>query len=176
MTRHWEWITRLVHENGWKSGAEIGVQVGESLFYILDHCPDLRMIGVDVWNFQPEKGLDFIYNRLNPRFPHRNNEIIVKRKAVKYSGRLWLLKMLSVEAAKRVKDGSLDFVFIDADHTTQGVKEDILAWKPKLKKTGFLCGHDAGKRSIKIALDIMVPGWKYWGPQYDNCWSEREIV
>jgi len=174
MIRRWKWITKLVHENGWTAGAELGVLKGKSLFYILNHCPNLSMIGIDTWDFQPEKGPDYHYNRKH--FPHRTNWNYVKKGSAKYPGRLWLLKMLSVKAAKYVKDGCLDFVFIDADHSTQGIKEDILAWKPKLKKTGFLCGHDAGKKSVKIALDILVPGWKYWGPQYDNCWSEREIV
>jgi len=174
MIRRWKWITKLANENGWKYGAEIGVQKGNNLFYILNHCPELHMIGVDVWALQPDKGPGFAYNR--NKHIHASNFNMVKEKAKHYPGRLWLLKMLSVNAAKYVKDGCLDFVFIDADHSRQAVKDDIIAWKPKLKETGFLCGHDAGQKKVKKALDAMVPGWKYWGPQYDNCWSERKNV
>ena len=43
---------------------------------------------------------------------------------------------------KRYKDSSLDFVFLDASHTYEDVKADIQAWKPKIKKGGYLGGHD----------------------------------
>jgi Methyltransferase domain len=50
--------------------------------------------------------------------------------------------MDSKEAAAYVPDGSLDFVFIDADHSYEGCKADIQAWLPKLKPSGFISGHD----------------------------------
>ena len=48
----------------------------------------------------------------------------------------------SAKTAKRYADGSLDFVFIDADHTYESVKKDIEAWLPKIKSSGVLAGHD----------------------------------
>lgn len=52
------------------------------------------------------------------------------------------IRMTSLEAATLYKDGSLDFVFIDASHDYENVKADILAWRPKVKPGGFLGGHD----------------------------------
>jgi len=48
----------------------------------------------------------------------------------------------SVDVAKTFKNGSLDFVFIDANHTYKSVKEDIEAWFPKVRKGGVVSGHD----------------------------------
>lgn len=48
----------------------------------------------------------------------------------------------SEEKAKLYKDESLDFVFIDANHTYEYVKKDIEAWLPKIKKGGIIGGHD----------------------------------
>jgi len=48
----------------------------------------------------------------------------------------------SVEVAKGMADGSLDFVFIDAGHDYESVYADIAAWKPKLKPTGVMAGDD----------------------------------
>ena len=52
------------------------------------------------------------------------------------------MRARSVEAAKAITDGSLDFVFIDADHSYEGCKADIEAWLPKVKPRGFIGGHD----------------------------------
>jgi hypothetical protein len=51
-------------------------------------------------------------------------------------------KMTSLQAAKLFDDRSIDFVFIDASHEYQDVKNDICAWFPKVKRGGILAGHD----------------------------------
>lgn len=56
--------------------------------------------------------------------------------------RIRLVTLDSIAAARKFDDSSLDFVYIDAIHQYANVKSDILAWKPKLKPTGLLGGHD----------------------------------
>ena len=53
-----------------------------------------------------------------------------------------LLLEPSTVGACRFEDKSLDFVYIDANHSYSYVKEDILAWLPKVKKGGIIGGHD----------------------------------
>ena len=48
----------------------------------------------------------------------------------------------SAAAASRYEDGSLDAVFIDADHSYESVARDIDAWRPKVRLGGILAGHD----------------------------------
>lgn len=69
-----------------------------------------------------------------------------------------LLVMPSVEAAQQLPDDAYDFVFIDADHSYEGARNDIEAWWPKVCPGGWLCGHDYGKEfeGVKRAVDEFV--------------------
>ena len=63
---------------------------------------------------------------------------------------LRIIRKHSVVAAADVTDGSLDFVFIDADHTYPAVVADIAAWWPKVKPGGWIGGHDYGKPEFGV--------------------------
>lgn len=52
------------------------------------------------------------------------------------------LKLSSIDAVKKFKDKSVDFVFLDASEIYEDVKEDITNWLPKVKPGGVLAGHD----------------------------------
>lgn len=68
------------------------------------------------------------------------NEALARN--VARDGRAVVLKLPSVEAAAQINDGSMDFVFLDADHSYEGVRDDIAAWLPKVRKGGWIGGHD----------------------------------
>lgn len=48
----------------------------------------------------------------------------------------------SLELAKECQDNYFDLVFIDGCHIYKEVKQDIIAWLPKVKNGGIICGHD----------------------------------
>lgn len=52
------------------------------------------------------------------------------------------LRMDSCEASQQFEDESCDVVYIDMTHTYDAVKKDIECWLPKVKKTGYIAGHD----------------------------------
>jgi len=59
-----------------------------------------------------------------------------------------IVKGMSVEVARTVPDESLDWVYIDADHRYEGVRADLEAWFPKVRKGGVVSGHDYVKYAI----------------------------
>lgn len=92
------------------------------------------MIAVDNWDLETE---------YFPRAQIIQNKARFYNMAATVGGnRLAVLECESGEAAKRVNDNSLDFVFIDADHSYEGCLRDIDLWLPKIKDGGMISGHD----------------------------------
>lgn len=52
------------------------------------------------------------------------------------------LKMKTTEAAQKIPNESVDYVYVDARHDYCGVAQDLEAYWPKLKAGGILAGHD----------------------------------
>ncbi len=48
----------------------------------------------------------------------------------------------SERAALETQDGSLDVVYLDAIHKLGPMRDDINRWLPKIKKGGYIAGHD----------------------------------
>lgn len=53
-----------------------------------------------------------------------------------------IVKNDQFQVAPTYKDNSLDFVFLDSDHSYNGTKRAIQAFLPKLKSGRILAGHD----------------------------------
>lgn len=56
--------------------------------------------------------------------------------------RIKMMRMPSVEAARFMIDGSVDFLMLDGDHSYEAVKADLEAWMPKMKVGGIISGDD----------------------------------
>lgn len=152
-----KFIANLVSEHDWRYGVELGVGDGRTYLYLLENCPDLDMIGVDLW----EPRGDY------QDTPHEANERKVRREAEKFDGRSSIWKVPTTDAANLFPDKMLDFVFIDADHSYEGVSADIRAWRPKIRSGGMLIGHDVDWPSVRRAAAKLCPGYEE-GP--DNLW------
>lgn len=55
---------------------------------------------------------------------------------------VFLENTFSQEASRRFRDDALDLVYLDAEHTYDGVYGDIELWLKKVKPGGILAGHD----------------------------------
>lgn len=66
------------------------------------------------------------------------------------------VRLSSIDAALKFPDESLDFVFIDAAHDYQSVRQDLHVWLPKLKKGGRMAGHDHNWPGVSKAVNEFV--------------------
>lgn len=118
---------------------EIGSWYGQSSAFmaveIANSGKNIRFDCVDTWKGSEEHAdmEDVKADRLYSKFL-KNMEPVV--------GYYNPIRTTSLEAASLYKDGSLDFVFIDADHAYESVKADIAVWYPKVKIGGHIAGHD----------------------------------
>jgi len=119
-------------------GAEIGVEQGEYSEVLCRANPRLLLLGVDAWRAYRGYREHVTQAKLD-RFYEQT-----ARRLAGYSVRL--LRMFSVDAARLVPVASLDFVYLDANHTRAHVEADIAAWAPKVRSGGLLAGHDYCRR------------------------------
>jgi hypothetical protein len=81
-----------------------------------------------------------------------------------------LITIGSPECAEAYEDKSVDFVFIDGDHSYDAVVRDIKAWGPKIKSGGILSGHDYAMSDVKRACHDVL-GLRDWNDSWGcGCW------
>lgn len=116
-------------------GVEIGVAEGWYSSRIMELGEVDEMYGVDPYT--PHQGYrdytrETTYNRL------QTNAHNALDKCPNY----YFIKDFSTKAATKFELNSLDFVYIDGDHSYQAVTEDITTWIKKLKPGGIIAGDD----------------------------------
>jgi hypothetical protein len=127
-------------KRGMNKGAEIGVERGEYSEVLCKANPRLDLVCVDAW--QAYKGYrDHVgQDKLDGFY-----QSTIKRLA---PYRCMFLRAFSVDAAAMIQDGSLDFVYIDSNHSFDSVTADLNAWVPKVRRFGIVAGHDFGRSSV----------------------------
>lgn len=137
--------------------AEIGVLDGRLSQHIL-RGSDCHLTMVDSWlpgDQQPER-----YKQTrDAHSDHTPSEMhgirtLAMRVAAGYADRTTVLEMDSVAAAAKTKNGSLDLVFLDADHSVEGLRRDVAAWLPKVRKGGWIGGHDYANTDTRFAFGV----------------------
>lgn len=140
------------------TGAEIGVQEGLFSQQILTYWGGKRLISIDAWEqFDEDEYLDIA--NVDQETQDERYRLTQQGLAV-FGSRSEVWKCRSIEAASRIEDRSLDFVYLDARHDYAAVLEDLAAWVPKVKPGGLIAGHDyldghlpEGEFGVKRAVD-----------------------
>lgn len=122
---------------------EVGCWLGKSACYMAElikgQNKKVRFDCVDIWRVPVNSGLHHVIsgNKSSQVHDFVNN--------LNNAGVLDLVNVIqlpSLEVVNIYPDKSLDFVFLDNDHSEAHVYEELEAWWPKIKKGGILAGHD----------------------------------
>lgn len=117
-------------------GAEIGCLRGWFSMFLLTVYKG-KILAIDSFDDHEEISYD------KASLPVTRGEEIEKECRANMEGKNCdVIKGYSTEVAKTILDGSLDWVYIDADHRYEAVKADLEAWFPKVRKGGVMSGHD----------------------------------
>lgn len=131
---HRDDLARLFAELGFKHGAEIGVAEGKYSEVLLRSNPDLHLLCVDPWHAYPGN----TQQKSSSKHDYAYSE--TRRRTADYKAQL--VMKTSMEAVREVKDGSLDFVYLDANHSFDYVIEDLINWTRKVRQGGIIAGDD----------------------------------
>ena len=119
-------------------GVEVGVQRGDFSKHILKYWNGKKLYMVDTW-----RHLQGYFDMANGDHNVQLDNMAKSFMAVyEYDVRAAMIRDYSLEAAKLFPDESLDWVFIDGDHSYEAVVADLQIWSPKIRPNGILCGHD----------------------------------
>jgi hypothetical protein len=132
-----ELIKKIGKEFPKGKGAEIGTFQGEFSKEILNVWNGTLFM-IDVWDNIAE-GYNDSSNQLYFDY-NIYSEAIKNIKGLEDRG--LMIRATSEKASTIFNKSSLDFAYIDANHAYDYVKQDIELWWPKIKKGGYLCGHD----------------------------------
>lgn len=129
-------------------GVEVGVWKGDMSAKLLRRVRPEKLLLVDPWAFDPrfadslfgghtaksQADMDAIWEKVCNRF---SNEV--------KQGVVAIHRSTSAGVAGSVADESVDWVYIDGNHTYEFVLEDLRCWYPKVRPGGLVAGDDYGR-------------------------------
>jgi Methyltransferase domain len=129
----------------------------DSYSFELDGSPqmaELSSIYTEYFGGDGKKGLSDAYEKTKARFRDAANVAI--------------LKMDIAQAAERFPDGSLDVIYLDANHTYEFVLRDLYTWFPKLRKGGlFICNDFFESASASRQNIGVIPAFTTFSKRFD---------
>ena len=130
-------------------GIEIGTSCAESTYLLLEKCPNIKKI----YTIDPYLQFEDWIGTITQDILDRQLDI-AKRNLDCFGDRVEMLRMTSKDALKMFKKESMDFIFVDGDHSYEGTKWDCHNYYPILKEGGFFCSHDYGfLEDVRRAVD-----------------------
>lgn len=149
-------------------GAEIGVYKGSTSFALLRSGIIKHLYMIDPWHsgYSMKRNRKTDSSDRNQEWMDANYQRIAEA-AKEYPATV--LRLPSLDAAKKVPN-ELDFVFIDGNHSTKFVFNDLCSWVPKVKINGIVAGDDwsTGWRTVIAGVAKYIETFDPFLPPFEE--------
>jgi len=143
-------ITKIIEQMDNPIGCEVGVRTGD-FFKTLYTSNVQKMYAIDIWK---DTGT-LSQNDLGLNQHQLDNQYKNFCKKYQLDSKVKVIRDFSEKASKNFPDNYFDFVYLDADHSYEGVSIDLQAWYPKLKIGGLFGGHDYVAASKRMSFGVI---------------------
>ena len=159
-----EW-TKLLAAASPKRAMEIGTYRGGTLYLLTAFsAPDAKIISLDLPRGQFGGGYHWAKIPLLRLFRRRNQTLkLVRADSHRAETKQRIENVLQGEP--------LDFLFIDGDHTYEGVKRDFEMYAPLVRKGGIVAFHDIAEHMPEEHCEVS----KFW-EEIKQQYPHREII
>jgi predicted O-methyltransferase YrrM len=142
-----------------RSIVEIGSHMGRSACALAANTPG-AVYCVDTWQEGQPYGVSLSVFRQNTA--HLTNVLPVH------------CPSLDAARAFAAEGKRFNFIFVDADHTEDAIRQDILAWRPLLAEGGVFAGHDfsnADWPDVEMVVRELIPEFEV----IDSIWVAKKL-
>jgi hypothetical protein len=137
-TREAMWAS-FVKKQQYRRIAEVGVWKGEFARHLLSTCPSIESYTlIDSWRHLDgwNKPFNISDEEFEDVYCQAMDAVAFAREKVR------VLRGTTLEVRDQIEDQSLDFAYIDGDHSLRGIVVDAMSMWPKLREGGVLAGDD----------------------------------
>ena len=144
----------LINEFSLKNIAELGVYRGDFAKELLEKSTSIEEYTmIDPWRNLSKWNKPA--NKDNNTFEEFYQETMRKTDFAKEKRKV--LRGKTTEVINDIKDNSLDFIYIDGDHTLKGITIDLINLWPKVKDNGFIVGDDFCPSNSYVPVSLLCP-------------------
>lgn len=134
-------LYQLFAELGFIVGCEVGVEKGKNAQEMFECIPNLKLYAIDSYKQHPQNRYAKTAESL-----HWSDRFLQVCKGQAYKRmqdrNAVIIEKFSEEAVQDIPYDSLDFVYIDGDHSYDYAMVDIILWSRRVHSGGIVSGHD----------------------------------
>lgn len=149
-------ITKYITED--TTMVELGSFAGISSELFALHCNKIYCVDpwLPYWEIKDSDKMNDAENKFDSMAKNYTN-------VIKY-------KMKSDEASKLFENNTIDLLYIDSDHSSENVEKEINLWIDKIKKDGFISGHDF---NLPTVFNVVT---KYFDPTFIEIFNDTSWI
>jgi len=167
-TSRFELWRKVLNATNSKTLVEVGVWKGDFAKEVLEQCANIeKYYMIDPWATLPDwnkpfnvdaRTFDDVYAEAMKKIEFASEKVVVLRGKTK-------------EVIEKIPDESLDFAYIDGDHTLRGITIDLIKLLPKMKNGGLIAGDDFApnpwQHDIRFEPTLVCPFSIYFAEAMD---------